>query len=774
MTTARSLLAALLLACAPLARAETASTLDERIRVLRAAATTGSSADRATRLVELTEALLARLAADGADTAVLFALPTDEQRERAGAHAQEALRASDLARAAIDEAVALLESRPDFAESDEAQAARSRLAVELGELRLPMARARAAALVSALADAAPERARLLAIVNESIGGAVLDRPDAEAERLVLAGLSHPGALEDALRLAPSGSRAALEATLALALAAAQRTDGGPAQAKAWLRRRAEQPPFQNGPRADPALQALAAGALVRIGLIESERAGIGPLRAAALEEAFAPLARFIARDDLGVTYEARRAMALARAGAVPLPGAARDLPALVLVARAHTLGGAPGGASEAIALLDALIARAPATLGAIAPEAHWERALLTDSKARRAGAGSAAVAMGAWLDFATEFPRHPGAPAAISRAAEIAMALAPALGRAGAGAEGDMPVVGDATRRALRAAIAQPPAGLDVDRARVLLALLSDDADAIALLESAPPESGAAYTDARLLLLERRLRALRAEPDGPPRRAGAESLIADAALAEQALAAAPPSLEALREAAPGLLVRARTGALLAAGRTRDALAAVEQAGAQDPEAVQVVVRALGDEVWQAWLDDDRALAQRLAELALRAAALAGVQAADPPATLARHAFRREMALSLLALGDPERAAQTLDPGALPAAAPTTIEERLVRAESLLAAGDPARAFPAFRDLAAQLERAGSLTRSLWRAWRRMLEVLESQNAQSARTPTIRREIARLRALDPELGGGVDGRAIVALERRLEAGSSDTR
>ena len=75
------------------------------------------------------------------------------------------------------------------------------------------------------------------------------------------------------------------------------------------------------------------------------------------------------------------------------------------------------------------------------------------------------------------------------------------------------------------------------------------------------------------------------------------------------------------------------------------------------------------------------------------------------------------------------------------------------AESLLAAGDAPRAFGAFRELSGATRPEDVRSRTFhWQAWGRMLEILSAQNADGARSPTIRAQVERLRLVDPNLGG----------------------
>ena len=83
------------------------------------------------------------------------------------------------------------------------------------------------------------------------------------------------------------------------------------------------------------------------------------------------------------------------------------------------------------------------------------------------------------------------------------------------------------------------------------------------------------------------------------------------------------------------------------------------------------------------------------------------------------------------------------------------------------AGDEAGAFAIWRELAGALEAAEEYDEIFWRSWTRMLSALADRNQDGARTATIRREAARLRALDDSLGGRPHRGRIENVIRRLD-------
>jgi len=78
--------------------------------------------------------------------------------------------------------------------------------------------------------------------------------------------------------------------------------------------------------------------------------------------------------------------------------------------------------------------------------------------------------------------------------------------------------------------------------------------------------------------------------------------------------------------------------------------------------------------------------------------------------------------------------------------PAPLQLRMGRAEAMFAMGDDQPAFALYREIADNAAFADPGGRDFWRAWTRMLEILARQNTDGARTETITREIARLRAM----------------------------
>ena len=103
-----------------------------------------------------------------------------------------------------------------------------------------------------------------------------------------------------------------------------------------------------------------------------------------------------------------------------------------------------------------------------------------------------------------------------------------------------------------------------------------------------------------------------------------------------------------------------------------------------------------------------------------------------------------------------------------AADPTDALARLALADALIGLGEDAAAFPMLRTIAAEGEADRRYDRAYFRAWVRMLQVLDRQNGDGSRTEAITREVFRLRQA-PEVAGFVDLRdAMDALAARYPA------
>lgn len=121
---------------------------------------------------------------------------------------------------------------------------------------------------------------------------------------------------------------------------------------------------------------------------------------------------------------------------------------------------------------------------------------------------------------------------------------------------------------------------------------------------------------------------------------------------------------------------------------------------------------------------------------------------------------------LIAMQDPLAPALTRAWAAHPGGDAATKRERLVLAsEAMLSAGDDAGAFALLREVVEAVPPESRRERTYWHASVRIVEILQRQNQNGSRTPTIMREIQRLR-LQPTWGSFAD--CTSAIERIASA------
>jgi len=119
---------------------------------------------------------------------------------------------------------------------------------------------------------------------------------------------------------------------------------------------------------------------------------------------------------------------------------------------------------------------------------------------------------------------------------------------------------------------------------------------------------------------------------------------------------------------------------------------------------------------------------------------------DPQADLVQLSrLQHDAAIAFILSGEPERALETIL--AITERAGKSADRLHLQAEARLAVRDDAGAFADLRTLAGATEANSSTTDLYWYAWARMVEILDRRNTNGDRTPTILREITRLRATD---------------------------
>ncbi len=97
----------------------------------------------------------------------------------------------------------------------------------------------------------------------------------------------------------------------------------------------------------------------------------------------------------------------------------------------------------------------------------------------------------------------------------------------------------------------------------------------------------------------------------------------------------------------------------------------------------------------------------------------------------------------------------------------TQELLLLRAQTLLGLGQTRSAFEALRDLSTRIDATGNRTSTYWQSWALMLEAIAQQGAENEQQDALR-HIARLRLIDPRLGGSPWLERINAVQETLHS------
>lgn len=729
-------------------------------------------------LVEQAEALLARLAMDAADSAALVGLPTQTQRERAGQGAARAMELLESGAEALNRGVADLAADPQFAESREIQDLRSRLNVEYRLLRVPAARARAALLLAALEDDADRADTYARSAIQDITPLIADDPDRRAHFAVIYGLALPvadrsdaaldralEALRSALRLSRSvpaeerSERVIVEASLGVAITLAM--GGDIDEARRSVETLARRAPFQRaGGGPHPVWAMLLRDASSRI----EARAMSGAGARARLGAAIAPWVAFL-EDDSGSWSEAQRlGIAIEKINTIARDFDDAALPAAARIARARRVlddDAQEGGAARALALLDPVLDRDAIAPRALAPEALYT-ALRARERARIAASAPAEASRHLMAIFriglriAVDHPGAPGADSALRAICEIGRRIAPEWGALNTNAAtGAAESARDRWRDALRLCIDRFE-GEEADRCRLDLArsLGAASSEAGALLEQVDlsGDRGVEAAAMRARFAARRFKDAGESPDA-----------AEALLAAIERISAPMRNEIVRapdrydEFVPGA---AEMDALRALGRFEEAADVAEEAArrgeapARAGEAVlDAAIRltgALQDRLIGAVKRSDAAAIDWIAPLLARSAR-AGLDITSrlTGRAAAGETLAARLGKALLHDDRPGEAARVLE-SVVRASGPP--DRALDLAAARRGAGDDAESFALLRDLTERLERASDRSDHFWRAWTLMLEILAARNDDGTRTDAIRRELQRLRLIDPDLGG----------------------
>ncbi len=370
---------------------------------------------------------LGRLARDGSDTAVLFAIPLPAQVE---AVRQGATRAADL----LDKAAAMLAERRKAAEGSPVNDPVKLQLEQDGTVRIPFFASRAAILLAA-GESGEARTRHARAAHDAVGKLALSAPGPESIRRVTIGAallmrSQPPDAADlqtaidefgwvltggAGGKAQAGSSPTTRAEAWYGLIAAAGGLGRLDTVLEQFREAQKAEPFM-GPdgRADSLLAVLATDAVSRAWV---ERAAATHDRAP-LDKAVNEQQLLLRRSDLSLRPDSLRPLVYQKLHLVGARAPDLDLPPAMDLAGAIDAARDPARRDDAVKRLRAVAAAADA--GDFAVDALWELAVLLTpgSTADRLSAVEALVRI------ARDFPDSPRATAAISAALPHAQALA--------------------------------------------------------------------------------------------------------------------------------------------------------------------------------------------------------------------------------------------------------------------------------------------------------------------------------------------------------------
>jgi hypothetical protein len=645
-------------------------------------------------------ALLDRLSRDGADSAMLFGLPTPAQKQLVHASALEAesvlARGATLAEALRDRLGGATSDKPGAPEAD-----------QLASVRFPFFRARTEVLMAAqdpaarttLGGRAADRLSRMTLVSPSaeaarratLAAALIERADPPALSDLQSAAEEVGWVITSSEAASAAPAVRIEAWQALIhIAASQsRLDAVLNEADAALKKR---PFIDPQGRVDALAAVLIADATTRV-LWEQ---GVRERRAEALARATKVQESLLARTDLSIRAETLAPLVFDKLAALDLPAeSGLSRPSIVTLARAVVAARDPSRREIALAEFQRL-ADDPES-GAYAADALWERCvmLLQPPKGRTQAPDAARLeAVRSLIALARRFPDHARAPEALSAALLHARALAGIESPAG-----EAPIEAGtraAAQRSYRDALLLATETLttlpDINAWRFERARLADQDLA----------SGAISDDD----LRGAIVALREIPAEP---------------------AKPLSAENTRRLGERLQL-----ALI--DRWRERLAVLRQSGS-DAEMRALAVEHLAVEAKRAsdWAKE------RQSPLADR--------------------FRADAADALVEGGDASAAnvyADLLSRNAIVPGGVSRLELGLGRA--LLLEAKDAEAFAALKhaaehdDAPTDPAKPGSRPEAFWHAWTLMLETLLRQNAATDRSSAIRVHLRRLSTIDPDLGG----------------------
>lgn len=693
------------------------------------------------------EWLIAQQDAAGRSAFALLGVLTDADRALLATAITEAAELTDAASVEIDRAVAEIDL---IAEPDEAHAQRRfALAIERRELRLPLARARAASILAALQSDDRTRTALAttavnALHKVTLNGAAIDTRGAviAGEALLLLGdaekalASFNTAIERAQGAEDGDQPSAMdlaEARLGRALAIAQ-TEGDH-EARLALSDLRSASPFITDGAPSPLLALLRADVAVRL----DRDTGAKPYAINGYLEA-------LASAPSATVYWSLREAVLARIESLWAEEAwtPASAPPLALVIRARTLAAEDPGSATAANTLRRLLDRSDELDTIELAEARLALAAIeTGSNPRRA--------MLLLLEIAEDEDRSTPrlAPEALRRAYEIGSV------RAHKDLADPVTAVFDRTIAVLidRADDQQRIVALWLRRAALFESAGANDKAILAYDQI--PDSSDRWLGAQRRAVSLAVGGLLKQPESGAARGLLER-------------ADPLLLRPIDDDFRELLAASKVIALTRLGRHEPATLAVERlpsevqgAAALVDLAINGLLEPLGSMLFDAELRGDSAAEQAAAGLLLRVVDSQRVR--SMPATRER---RRARGLALLYSGEADGAESEFR-----ALQSERADPRLDvwLAESLLAGGDSEGAFAKFRRVAEGLEADGRTSDpDFWRCWSRMLGVLAEQPEEERNDEMLLVQLNRLAILDPDFGGEPFKRRIEAVRRALPA------
>lgn len=704
--------------------------------------------DEAIAQLDRAEALIAAQDAAGRPAFAMLGVLTGPDRAALTAAITEAAELTDSASVAIDTAIAQLDAA---AEPDESIADRRfALAIERRELRLPLARARAATILAALQDDGRTRTALAttavnALHKVTLGGVAIDTRGAviAGEAMLLLGdhskalASFDAAIAHAQRATETDRPSPMdeaEAMIGRSLAIAG-VEGDQAARLAISDCRTMAPFVADG-APSPLLSLLRADAAVRLDqLADSAPPGI------------AGYVDALANATTEPVYRSLRGAIFDRLDGLWAMGAwtPASAPALAIVARAEQLASDDATRTSGARSLERLLDRPDSLSGVELAEARLALATIeAPTNPRRA--------MLLLLEIAGDARPSMLAPTALRQA----YAIGEASIAGGGGADLADPVTANFDRT-IAMMIDQTDSTAQRQALWLRRAALFESASAtdkaILAYDRIPPDSGL-YHRAQRRALSLAVGELLRDPEG----GRAQAVLARVETLERSR----PE-PAMRE----LLTASRILALTRLGRLAEATLAVESidAATHEPEAITALaidgcLAPLTGLILDAQIRGDADAQRDAAALLLRTVESDRALAMEPTP-------ERRMArgLALLMSGR--------------AGAAVSVFERLTKerpdlgvrvwlAEALLANGEDERAFAGYRSVAEALESRGETgDQDFWRCWSRMLEILSAPDGEQANAEGILVQINRLALIDPAFGGQPHKRRIEAVVRTMK-------